>query len=164
MIEEFTRRRGYDPRPWMPVLAGGIVENAQASDQFLWDLRKTIADLTAENHYGQVQASLKQRGIGHYGESHEQGRAFIADGMEVKKLDDIPMSAMWVQSLGSTTRPHGYNADDRESASVVEYYGQNIAAAESMTPPAIPRLPGRGHRGRSNPPPTRSSSTASIAL
>ena len=133
MIEQFTKRRAYDPRPWMPVLTGRIVESAQASDQFLWDLRKTIADLTADEHYGQVQASLKERGMGHYGESHESGRAFIADGMEVKKLDDIPMSAMWVQKPGINKPTYGYNADDRESASVAHIYGQNIAAAESMT-------------------------------
>jgi hypothetical protein len=133
MVEEFTRRRGYDPRPWMPVLTGRIVGSAQASDQFLWDLRKTIADLTADEHYGQVQASLKERGLGHYGESHESGRAFIADGMEVKKLDDIPMSAMWVQKPGVNHPTPGYNGDDRESASVAHIYGQNIAAAESMT-------------------------------
>ena len=133
MIEQFKRLRGYDPRPWMPVLAGRIVESAQASDAFLWDLRKTIADLTADEHYGQVQASLKERGMGHYGESHESGRAFIADGMEVKKLDDIPMSAMWVQKPGVNKPTPGYNADDRESASVAHIYGQNIAAAESMT-------------------------------
>ena len=133
MIDQFKRRRGYDPKPWMPVLAGRIVENAQASDAFLWDLRKTIADLTADEHYGQVQDSLKERGMGHYGESHESGRAFIADGMEVKKLDDIPMSAMWVQKPGVNKPTPGYNADDRESASVAHIYGQNIAAAESMT-------------------------------
>ena len=133
MIEQFTKRRGYDPKPWMPVLTGRIVESAQASDQFLWDLRKTIADLTADEHYGQVQASLKERGMGHYGESHESSRAFIADGMEVKKLDDIPMSAMWVQKPGINKPTYGYNADDRESASVAHIYGQNIAAAESMT-------------------------------
>ena len=133
MIEEFTRRRGYDPKPWMPVLTGRIVESAQASDQFLWDLRKTIADLTADDHYGQVEDSLKERGMGHYGESHESGRAFIADGMEVKKLDDIPMSAMWVQKPGVNKPTYGYNADDRESASVAHIYGQNLAAAESMT-------------------------------
>jgi hypothetical protein len=133
MIEQFTKRRGYDPRPWMPVLTGRVVESAQASDRFLWDLRKTIADLTADEHYGQVQASLKERGMGHYGESHESGRAFIADGMEVKKLDDIPMSAMWVQKPGINQPTPGYNADDRESASVAHIYGQNIAAAESMT-------------------------------
>ena len=50
------------PRPWMPVLSGAVVESAAASDRFLWDFRKTIADLIADEHYGQVQASLKERG------------------------------------------------------------------------------------------------------
>ena len=138
MIAEFIKRRGYDPHPWLPVLAGHIVESSQASDQFLWDLRKTIADLTADEHYGQVQASLKERGMGHYGESHESGRAFIADGMEVKKLDDIPMSAMWTQTPGVNKEQYAYNADDRESASVAHIYGQNLVAAESLTAAAAP--------------------------
>ena len=138
MIAQFTKRRGYDPRPWMPVLAGRVVESAQASDAFLWDLRKTIADLTADEHYGQVEASIHAHGMGHYGESHEEGRAFIADGMEVKKLNEIPMSAMWTQVPGVNKEQYGYNADDRESASVAHIYGQNIAAAESMTAMAAP--------------------------
>ena len=41
MIAEFTKRRGYDPRPWLPVLTGHVVESAEASDRFLWDSRKT---------------------------------------------------------------------------------------------------------------------------
>ncbi len=138
MIAQFKRRRGYDPLPWMPVLTGHVVESAEASDAFLWDFRKTIADLIADEHYGQVQASLKERGIGHYGESHESGRAFGADGMEVKKLNDIPMSAMWTQVPGVNKEQFGYNADDRESASVAHIYGQNIAAAESLTAGAAP--------------------------
>jgi hypothetical protein len=138
MIAQFKTRRGYDPMPWMPVLTGQIVGSAEASDQFLWDLRKTIGDLIADEHYGQVQASLKERGIGHYGESHESGRAFVADGMEVKKLNDIPMSAMWTQVPGVNKEQFGYNADDRESASVAHIYGQNLAAAESLTAGAAP--------------------------
>jgi hypothetical protein len=133
MVAEFTKRRGYDPLPWMPVLAGHVVESAEASDRFLWDFRKTIADLTADEHYGQVEASLKERGMGHYGESHESGRAFIADGMEVKKLNEVPMSAMWTQRLGVNKEQYAANADDRESASVAHIYGQNLVAAESMT-------------------------------
>ena len=138
MIAEFKQRRGYDPVPWLPVLTGEVVQSAAASDRFLWDFRKTIADLTADEHYGQVQASLKERGMGHYGESHEAGRAFIADGMEVKKLDDIPMGAMWTQTPGVNNVQYDFNADDRESASVAHIYGQNIAAAESMTAGAAP--------------------------
>ncbi len=133
MLAQFEKRRGYDPHPWLPVLAGRVIESSKASDQFLWDFRKTIADLIADEHYGQIEASLKERGMGHYGESHETGRVMVADGMELKKLDDIPMSAMWVQKPGVNKPMYGYNADDRESASVAHIYGQNIAAAESMT-------------------------------
>ena len=133
MIEEFTKRRGYDPRPWMPVLTGRVIESSEASDRFLWDFRKTIADLTADYHYGQIEASLHARGMGHYGESHEQGRAFIADGMEVKKDDDVPMGAMWTQPRGINKEQYGYDADIRESASVAHIYGQNLVAAESLT-------------------------------
>ena len=138
MMAQFKKRRGYDPAPWMPVLTGRVVESAEASDQFLWDFRKTISDLIADEHYGQVQASLKERGIGHYSESHESGRAFVADGMEVKKLAEVPMSAMWTQVPGVNKEQFGYNADDRESASVAHIYGQNLAAAESLTAGAAP--------------------------
>ena len=72
MIAQFKKRRGYDPLPWMPVLTGQVVESAEASDRFLWDFRKTIGDLIANEHYGQLEATLHERGMGHYGESHEE--------------------------------------------------------------------------------------------
>jgi len=133
MIAEFTKRRGYSPRPWLPVLAGRVVESAGESDRFLWDFRRTIADLTAECHYDQITASLRERGMGRYSESHESGRAFIGDGMEVKRSAAIPMSAMWTSIPGVNAEQYGYNADIRESASVAHIYGQNLVAAESLT-------------------------------
>jgi hypothetical protein len=138
MIAQFKTLRGYDPTPWLPVLAGRIVENGAASDRFLWDFRKTIADLIATEHYGQLEETLHERSMAHYGESHESGRAFVADGMEVKKMNEVPMSAMWTQRPGVNQPQYGYNADDRESASVAHIYGQNIAAAESLTAAAAP--------------------------
>jgi hypothetical protein len=131
MIAEFGKRRGYDMHPWLPVLAGRVVESAEASDRFLWDFRKTLSELVAENHYDQLTTILKERGMGRYTESHEYGRAFIADGMEVKRAADIPMSAMWVGAPGNPSRNH--DADVRESASVAHIYGQNLVAAESLT-------------------------------
>ncbi|HTI70925.1 MAG TPA: glycosyl hydrolase [Candidatus Limnocylindria bacterium] len=133
MISQFEQRRGYSPIPWLPVLAGRIVENAEASDRFLWDFRKTVGDLIADEHYGQIDDTLKERGLGRYGEAHEFERAFVADGMEVKKRAAIPMGAMWVSHLGVPVENFNYDADDRESASVAHIYGQNIAAAESLT-------------------------------
>ena len=138
MVAQFKKLRGYDPVPWMPVLAGVVVDSSEASDGFLWDFRKTIADLIANEHYGQLEDTLHERGMKHYGESHESGRAFVADGMEVKKFNEVPMSAMWTQTPGVNHVQFSYNADDRESASVAHIYGQNIAAAESMTAAAAP--------------------------
>jgi hypothetical protein len=131
MIAEFAKRRGYDLRPWLPILTGRVVESAEASDRFLWDFRKTIADLTTENHYDQLTTLLREREMGRYTESHENGRAFIGDGMEVKRTADIPMSAMWTSGPGQATER--YDADVRESASVAHIYGQNLVAAESLT-------------------------------
>ncbi len=146
MIAEFTKRRGYDMKPWLPALTGHMVESAEASDRFLWDFRKTIAELTAENNYDLLGDMVKARGMkGRYSESHETGRVYIADGMDVKRNSAIPMSAMWAvnaQGVGSpwggATNQNGrfqlaYAADDQESASVAHIYGQNIAAAESLT-------------------------------
>ena len=138
MLAQFKKLRGYDPLPWLPALAGKVVESAEASDRFLWDFRKTIGDLIANEHYGQLEATLHEWHMGHYGESHESGRAFVADGMEVKKFNEVPMSAMWTQRPGVNKEQYGYNADDRESASVAHIYGQNLAAAESMTAAAAP--------------------------
>lgn len=127
MPQEFARRRGYDLHPWLPVLAGIVIQNPEASERFLWDFRKTLAELITANHYDQLTTILKARGLGRYTESHEFGRAFVADGMDVKRTADIPMSAMW------TGRGGPYNADIRESASVAHIYGQNVVAAESLT-------------------------------
>lgn len=69
-----------------------------------------------------------------YTESHENGRVFVVDGMDVKRMAAIPMSAMWVQTAmaaGSTLNMA--RADIRESASVAHIYGQNLTAAESLT-------------------------------
>ena len=131
MIPEFAKRRGYDMRPWLPALAGRIVESAEATDRFLWDFRRTLGDMVAEYHYDQLTDILSARGMARYTESHESGRAFIGDGMEVKAKAAVPMSAMWTAQPGRTSER--YDADVRESASVAHIYGQNIAAAESLT-------------------------------
>jgi hypothetical protein len=131
MFDEFARRRGYDMHPWLPVLAGRIVESAASSDRFLWDFRKTLGELVAEYHYDQLTDILHARNMGRYTESHEGGRAFIGDGMDVKRRADIPMSATWLERPGKASSH--YDSDVQESASVAHIYGQNLVAAESLT-------------------------------
>ncbi|QJW91251.1 glycoside hydrolase [Spirosoma taeanense] len=132
MAEEFQKRRGYSLRLWMPVLTGAVIKSVEASEQFLWDFRKTIGELIVENHYDQLTDILAKRGMKRYTESHENGRVFIVDGMEVKRTAAVPMSAMWTPGPGGSTLSMA-EADIRESASVAHIYGQNLVAAESLT-------------------------------
>ncbi|MEY2792324.1 MAG: hypothetical protein RJA76_316 [Bacteroidota bacterium] len=135
MFDEFIKRRGYDLKPWMPVLAGRIVNSAVDSEKFLWDFRKTIGELIVENHYELIGELLAKRGMKRYTESHENGRIYLADGMDVKRKSDIPMSAMWQPGALAAGKNEEMRSrgDIRESASVAHIYGQNIVAAESMT-------------------------------
>lgn len=133
--EQFKKRRGYDIINWLPVLTGRVVKSGSESEKFLWDFRKTIGELIADNHYDAIGDALHQRGMKRYTESHEGGRIYLADGMDVKRNADIPMSAMWIPgSLApGPDEEVRSRADIRESASVAHIYGQNIVAAESMT-------------------------------
>jgi len=137
MMAEFMNRRGYDMTPWLPVLAGYVVESGENSDRFLWDFRRTLEEMVAEYHYDELTDLMDERGmLGRYSESHEGGRALIGDGMEVKREAAVPMSATWTPGgfggggPGVATR---FKADVRESASVSHIYGQKYVAAESMT-------------------------------
>jgi hypothetical protein len=138
LVQQFARRRGYDMHVWFPVLTGRVVGSSEKSERFLWDFRRTLSDLVAENHYDQISAILHEHKMCHYAESHESGRAFIGDGMDAKRSADVPMGAMWTQVPGTNLDMPGYNADVQESASVADIYGQNIAAAESLTSGVAP--------------------------
>ena len=138
LLAEFKRRRGYDATLWLPALAGRVIDSSADSDRFLWDYRRTLEELLAENHYAVLADLLHQRGMGQYGESHESGRATIGDGMEMKRSDDVPMAAMWTQVPGVNADNPSANADIRESASVAHIYGRSFVAAESMTAFSVP--------------------------
>ena len=133
MFSEFKARKGYDLLKWMPALTGMVLDSSEETERFLFDWRRTIGDMVAEYHYDLQNEILKPYGMKRYTESHENYRAILADGMDCKKLADIPMSAFWMDYKAGSIFNERYEADIRESASVAHIYGQNIAAAESFT-------------------------------
>ena len=132
MLDEFRQRRGYDAHPWLPALTGVIVESPQASVKFLWDFRRTIAELFAQNHYGEIASELHRNHMGYYSEALEYHRPSLGDDMEMRRSADIPMGAMWTFMPDESPTPT-YIADLRGAASVAHIYGRNLVGAESMT-------------------------------
>lgn len=134
LAEQFLKRRGYDLVPWLPALAGEVLEDSESTESFLFDFRKTLGELVAEN-YDRLNDIIREYGLkGRWTESHENGRVYVVDGMDVKRSAMVPMSAFWKpgRESGGSTIPMGI-ADIRESASVAHLYGQKYVAAESFT-------------------------------
>ena len=132
MFGDFERLRGYDMRPWLPALTGVIIKSTYDTDRFLWDFRRTISQLLAENHYGEIAAELHAHGMRYYSEALEMHRPSLGDDMEMRSDADVPMGAMWTYPADGKPNPT-YLADLRGAASVAHIYGQNLVGAESMT-------------------------------
>lgn len=132
MISQFRKLRGYDPTPWLPALTGTIVGSRTQSDRFLYDYRRTLADLIASEHYGTIAKVAHGNGLVVYGESLEDGSSLPGDDMTMRRYSDVPMAAMWTHSREEG--PHlNHVADIRGAASVAHVYGQNLVAAEALT-------------------------------
>jgi len=130
MISEFQNRRGYDPTPYLPVLTGRIVESAEVSDRFLWDFRRTLADMYADNHYGTLTKLLARRGVGTYAEAAGVSLEIPEDTLLNKSKVTIPMGEFWVHALHPELM---YYQDVRGAASASHVYGKTLVAAESFT-------------------------------
>jgi len=139
MLDEFKKRRGYDLKPWLPVLAGYVVNSSAASDALLWDFRHTLADLIAEHHYGTITRFAREHEMGYYGEAVGAAWPTVADNMLAKSHTDIPMGEFWAMPFGGKPAAyHGVRADEFpadiiETASTAHVYGKSLVAAEALT-------------------------------
>ena len=128
--KEFLKYRGYDPIPYLPVLAGKIIENREVSNRFLADLRKTLADLIAEKHYGTFAKRAREFGIGIQPESAGP-HAGPFDGLKNYGYSEIMMSEFWSPS------PHRSKPIDRffvkQAASAAKIFDKKLVGAESFT-------------------------------
>ncbi len=127
---QFQKRRGYSPTPYLPVLTGRVVDNADVSDRFLWDFRRTLADLWADAHYGTMADELRKHGIGIYAEAAGVSLEMPEDTLLNKSKVEIPSGEFWVHDLHPRLM---YLQDVRGAASASHVYGKPLTASESFT-------------------------------
>lgn len=131
MREEFLKRRGYDMLPWMPVLAGRVVESRQASNRFLHDFQKTIGDLAIDNHYRPFRDGAHRHGMLIHPESGGP-HAVPIDAQRCLGFNDAPMSEFWAWSwrhrIGDQNRFFV-----KQPASAAHTYGRKLVLAEGFT-------------------------------
>lgn len=119
--EEFKKRRGYDLLPFLPAFNHHVIESPAVTERFLWDMRRTIADLFAENYFGHFAERCRQHGLLNAVEPYTGPFESLQSGAPA----DVVMGEFWTGSQG--------HPSVKMAASIAHIYGKTVVAAESFT-------------------------------
>ncbi|MBI3683166.1 MAG: hypothetical protein HY235_22570 [Acidobacteria bacterium] len=125
--EEFRARRGYDPRRFLPVLAGVVVENEDVSERFRNDYRRTVSDLFVGGFYRSTRELASRHGLKLVAEAGGPGwplHPVPVDALKAQGELDIPRGEFWKgRSIWVA----------KETASAAHIYGKRIVQMEAFT-------------------------------
>ncbi len=122
--DQFRRRRGYDPVPWLPVVTGRVVGSVEQSERFLWDLRQTVSELLLENYADFLRQLAHQHGLRLTIEAYT---TCPTDELAYAGRADEPMGEFW------SWRKFGAAFSCTEMASAAHVYGKPVVGAEAFT-------------------------------
>ena len=132
--KEFVKYRGYDPRPWLPALAGFTVRSRDQSERFRRDYYQTLGDAFRENFYGTMQARCHHAGLQWHSESGGPWNRKLASFAEADQLaflgrNDMPQGEFWFTGSPIKRRQEM----NRPQAMSAHTYGRRLAATEAFT-------------------------------
>jgi len=130
--DEFQKLRGYDPRPYLPALAGFVIGSDEITERFLYDYRKTVGDCVADNYYGRLSQRAARHGLVQQSEAGGicHPKTMALDGLKNLGRCAIPMGEFWQDDHGLEANQ---NKNGKQTASAAHLYGRRIAAAEAFT-------------------------------
>jgi hypothetical protein len=121
--QEFAKRRGYDLRKYLPAMTGRVVESNEVSERFLWDIRRTCADLMGDNYYGRFAERCHQYKMKAYAEPYSGGPfEELQSGAHL----DVPMGEFWVGQGNN-------NYSVKLNGCIGHVFGKPVVGAESFT-------------------------------
>ncbi|MFZ4548056.1 MAG: glycosyl hydrolase, partial [Bacteroidales bacterium] len=124
-LEAFNRKYGYSALHYLPVYQGMVVNSQLASDRFLWDMRRMVADKVAYDYVGGLRDVSHKNGLSiwleNYGHWGFPGEFLMYGGQS----DEIGGEFWSEGELG--------NIENRAATSCGHIYGKNKISAESNT-------------------------------
>jgi hypothetical protein len=125
-IDEFKKRRGYDPTPYLPAMMGYVIMSSEISERFLHDVRRTIADMLADNYFGRLNDLAHKHNLTLTAQAPGNALCIHGDPIQCKSRVDIPQGEFWVNSPNA-------NYDVKEASSASHLYNKPIASGEAFT-------------------------------
>lgn len=130
-MKDFKQQHGYDIIPYLPVIAGWIIDNKDISNRFLFDFRRTIGNLIAKNHYQHFRELAHEHGLGIHSEAGGPHPAPI-DALKNMGIDDMPQGEFWAKV--NTHRVKDYERIFvKQGASAAHIYGRRYVQDEGPT-------------------------------
>ncbi len=123
--EEFTKRRGYDPERFLPAMSGRVVDSAEVSERFLWDLRQTAQELVVDNHLLRFKELGRKHGLGLSVEPYDLNPT---SDLKLGGTADTPMCEFWSKGFGFSTEFSCF-----EATSIAHTMGKPVVGAEAFT-------------------------------
>jgi hypothetical protein len=132
---EFKKLRGYDPTPWLPVLAGIPINSIEESNRFLCDFRVTLDDLAIQEYYSHIRERLNQKGMQLHAEVLYGWHQMFGSSIRQYGVVDVPMNEIWMkkQFPGNKHRNLHGRAFTGYAATSAHVYGKPIVQDESFT-------------------------------
>jgi len=123
--QTFEEKFGYNPKKYLPVFAGKIVNSVEESNRFLWDLRRSVADAVAYEYVGGLREVSNENNLklwlenyGHWGFPSE----FLMYGGQ----SNLVAGEFWNEgTLG--------NIECKSGSSAAHIYGKPVTSAEAFT-------------------------------
>lgn len=127
---EFENRNGYSLRPFLPVLGGRLVGEAETTRRFLEDFRRTLQALVTESFYGGMAEVIRSHGLKFVAES--SASAFpIHRPLDYFKHVDIPAGEAW--TLGDFSPTGNIMGGLRDAVSAAHLLGRPVTPIEVFT-------------------------------
>jgi hypothetical protein len=134
---KFKTKRGYDLRKYLPVMARRVVDSRESSRQFMWDYRRTMADLYAD-FYERLQQLAEANGTTINAQTPHGTYPFPhIDGLQAGGRVGVPKGEFWCYPWERRDLGENYHNADicdylRNGISAARAYGHRIACQESL--------------------------------
>ena len=125
IVDEFKKRRGYDPEPYFLSYTGRAVQSVEITERFLWDLRQTCKELLLENHAEFGKEYAHKHGLELTIEPYDMNPA---GDLDLGSVADVIMAEFWSKRFGFHT---SYAV--LQATSISHISGQPIVGAEVFT-------------------------------
>jgi hypothetical protein len=123
LIQEFSRRYGYDPVPYLPLLRSYKSNDTVFDERFRGDYHRLVSDMMIENHFAQSVEIADKHGFEMITEAGHGGYPRV-DPLKALGNSHIPMGEFWNRQRFWVTK---------EAASAAHIYGKELVASESLT-------------------------------